>query len=128
MTSDGTLILNLPLSSGFFYKLSDFLAYFKIYSLLRRLWQLDFYTPHVYYHDKKSIQAICNLYDMELIDYHKLDVISKHDISHRINIDPFLSKFHFILLPFLKIFLPIINHFNEDVGVFYLRKKNKNLS
>lgn len=56
---NGILILNLPSSEGFFFRLATQLAQVRFFGPFRRLWQADFYTPHLYYFNSRNLKEIC---------------------------------------------------------------------
>lgn len=123
LRKEGYLIINLPMSTGIFYKLAIMFNFIGLKRFLERLWQIHFYTPHFYYHSIKSMSALCEKYDLEMVKYHRLDVVGQQDIEYRIKIDQYLSKFSGFFSLIFKIFMPIIKKMPEDIGVFYLRKK-----
>lgn len=122
LTINGYLILNLPVSTGFFYKISKIMNFFGFEEPLERLWQFNFYTPHFFYFNKKSMLKLAELNGFEIVNYHKLHTLSKEDISYRINSDKSLAKFSWLLVPIIKTIIPFLNFFEEDIGVFYLKR------
>lgn len=123
LSENGVLILNLPVSTGFFYIIAKIFNFFGYKLPLERLWQFNFYTPHLFYLNKKSMNKLADLNGFEIIKYHKLEVISKEDISYRVNSDRSLKKVSWVIIPIIKSIVPFLNYFKEDIGVFYLRKK-----
>ena len=123
LKENGVLVLNLPLSTGFFYRVGSFLYHLGIKSGLQRLWQFDFYTPHLYYFDRQSLSALLNRFEMEIFDYIKLDAIDSHSLYHRIKVDRVFSRYSKILSKMIIRFSGIIRRFDEDTGVFFIRKK-----
>ena len=123
LKENGVLVLNLPLSTGFFYKVGSFLYYLGIKSGLQRLWQFDFYTPHLYYFNRHSLSALLTQFELEIFDYIKLDAIDSHSLYHRIKVDRVFSKYSHILSKIIVGLSGIIRRFNEDTGVFFIRRK-----
>lgn len=55
---DGVLVLNLPSSSGVFYKTARFLCALGIGGFFDRLWQKDFPSPHLHYFNRKNLKLL----------------------------------------------------------------------
>jgi SAM-dependent methyltransferase len=55
LNENGLLVLNLPSSSGFIYKVSKMFCRFGYTGFFDRMWQKDFPSPHVHYFN------LCNL-------------------------------------------------------------------
>lgn len=54
----GLLVLNLPNSDGFFYRLSRLLSRLGVGGFFERLWQKDFPSPHVHYFNPRNLQQL----------------------------------------------------------------------
>ncbi len=59
LKDDGFIILNIPSSDGVFFKIANLLASCGNRSLLDRLWQKDYASPHLYYFNKRNISFLC---------------------------------------------------------------------
>jgi SAM-dependent methyltransferase len=119
----GVLILNLPLSSGIFYRIATGLYFLGFKAPLQRLWQFDFYTPHLYYFNRNSLETLLRKHDLEVFHYLKLETIDGESLYYRIKIDPLLSKYSFLLSKLIILLKGAINMFSEDTGVFFIRKR-----
>lgn len=128
LKESGVLVLNLPLSTGFFYRFGSFLYYLGIKSGLQRLWQFDFYTPHLYYFNRQSLSSLLTKFGLEIYDYIKLDTIDSHSLYHRIKVDRVFSRYSFILSKTIIMLRGAIRRFNEDTGVFFIRKKTSHVN
>lgn len=126
LNPNGTLILNIPVSTGILFRISKALMKFNVTSLFRRLWQFDFYTPHLYYFNENSIQLIAEKNGFELVNVHSLDAIDKNSIEYRVMIDKNIPHFlKRIIIFILKTFYRVFNLLPADIKVFYLKKSDK---
>jgi len=71
LKDDGLLVLNIPSSDGVFFKIGSLLARCGNGSLLNRLWQKDYASPHLYYFNR------CNIISL----FSKKNLILKGDIA-----------------------------------------------
>ncbi len=60
LDDNGLLIINLPMSDGFFYKTAMLLNKFGVKSYLERLWQFNFHSPHMNYFNQKNLEMLLN--------------------------------------------------------------------
>lgn len=58
LTPDGLLILNLPSSRGFFYKVASVLARLGLHGPFERLWQKGLPSPHVHYFNHRNLSRL----------------------------------------------------------------------
>lgn len=61
LSSSGLLILNLPMSSGIFYRLASILMRVGLRGPFERMWQKGLPSPHVHYFNEKNLKEL--LYD-----------------------------------------------------------------
>lgn len=125
LKNNGIVIINLPLSSGIFYKLAQFFYIFKYKSFLNRLWQFNFHSPHYFYFNKSNLEKLVKKFKFELIDYHRLDTLNPDSISKRISMDNTFNKYAHIMVYILKTLYPYMKYLNEDIGCFYIKKSSK---
>lgn len=121
LNDDGYIIINLPLSTGIFYKIASIFNKFGRSKELNRLWQFDFHSPHLYYFNKKSIGILAQKNGFEIEDFFKLETLDSKNIYSRIATDKF-EKFVRLKAHLLRLSLPIINRMSPDIGVFILKK------
>lgn len=55
---EGYLIINLPLNTGIMYKISMMLMKLGSFNFLKRLWQFETESPHLYYFSSKSLKKL----------------------------------------------------------------------
>jgi 2-polyprenyl-3-methyl-5-hydroxy-6-metoxy-1,4-benzoquinol methylase len=119
---NGILIINLPQSTGIFYKIAHLLYKLKIKTFLNRLWQFNFHSPHFYYFNKNSIENILRRNKLSVFLYHRLDTLTKGSIENRITSDKKAIIYVKPISLFIKLAFPILNHLNEDIGCYYAKK------
>ncbi len=108
----GLLILNLPMRSGLVYFMSKFAYLLGVKSLLNRMWQFNFHSPHISYFNAKNLVDFVSQGSFELIESYKLKTIKLSEISSRIKQDNSQGLMRFIvtytgvlvLYPFLSLF------------------------
>jgi SAM-dependent methyltransferase len=122
LKEDGVIIINIPQSSGVFYKLAQLFYFFRIKTFLNRLWQFDFHSPHFYYFNKKSLTKVLQKNNFYVLDYHPLETIREESVSQRINSDYSSSHYSKLLVPLVKLIIPVLSKLNEDIGCFYCKK------
>ncbi len=96
LNQGGCLVLNLPSSQGFFYRLASLMAVFKMTGAFKRLWQFDFYTPHLFYFNEKNLTEIIIQKNFKKISTHRLDTIAVNGLWARLGMaaekTPLLKK------------------------------------
>jgi len=65
LENGGLLVLNLPNSSGLFYRVASLLYRIGIHGPWDRLWQKMFFTPHLHYFSSQSLELLCLGSDFE---------------------------------------------------------------
>ncbi len=108
----GILILNLPNSQGFFYRLSKILAKLGLRGPFERMWQKDMPSPHLHYFDTDNLsmlladQAFDRVYSTELVALQsdglkeRLSYVGKSS-ALKVNLQYLAIR---CLLPFLRMF------------------------
>jgi SAM-dependent methyltransferase len=123
LRKDGLLIINIPMSNGFFYRTAAMLYYLKIKSFLDRLWQFNFHSPHINYFNPENLPAYLNKYGFSLIDNFRLETLDFSSIRERIMADSKISKPKaFVISNFLSLIRPIIQNSSPDIRVFFFRQ------
>jgi SAM-dependent methyltransferase len=73
LSKGGLLVLNLPSSSGIFYKLSKIICRLGYSGFFERMWQKDFPFPHLHYFNLSNL--------VNLLGNNKFDVKAKGSLS-----------------------------------------------
>lgn len=112
LTPGGLLLLNIPSSSGFFYRSSKFLFSMGYESPFERMWQKGFPSPHIHYFNPSNLSCLLQKYRFHSIFNSTLPVLrasglysriahtSSHGLLSRLTI--YIATL--IALPFLRIF------------------------
>ncbi len=124
LNTNGLLILNIPIQEGLVYFFSKFAYYLGIKSLLNRMWQFNFHSPHLSYFTKKNIIDFLEANNFYLEESYKLKTINLSEIYDRIKQDKkqnFITRFVtytgvLFLYPLFQIF--------PDTFCFVLKKKH----
>lgn len=125
LKDNGLLVINIPLSTGFFYRVADLLYKIGIKSYLNRLYQFEYYSPHFFYFNANNLNELLSKLNFEQVGYHKLPSIDFDKITERLTDgnDQKNTLQLKLLAFFIKLFQPIISYSQEDIGCFYFRKK-----
>ena len=116
----GVLVLNLPSNHGLIYRLASLLARNGQLTLLERLWQKDFPSPHLSYFNPAALQRFVDRYSrLRHIDTFFLDTFVAEGLEVRIKASHAGIIGIFIYMG-LRLILPVIRLFPADiiVGVF----------
>ncbi len=112
LNTNGILIINIPIQNGIIYFAAKLAYRFGTKSLLDRMWQFNFHSPHMSYFSKRNLINFVTGHYFKEIKSFKLKTINLSEISDRIKQDKNqsgLARFAIslgviILFPFLKIF------------------------
>lgn len=123
LNDNGLLIINIPVQEGLVYRFAQIGYHFGIKSLLNRMWQFNFHSPHLYYFSKKNLINFVSTYKFQLVEVSKLKTINISDISNRIKQDKDIGVVKYLtsligiicIYPFLQLF--------PDTLCFVFRKK-----
>ena len=124
LETDGLLVLNVPRSSGFFYRLSKILARIQWHGPFERMWQKGLPSPHVHYFNEHNLDRLVARKGFQSVQSFKLRAVSSDGLLERIRfagkLNPVALYAQYALLlcamPFLR-FLP------SDIVVCVYRKK-----
>ena len=81
---EGLLIINCPDSRGIFFRIANLMRKLGIESYWRRLWQMDFYSPHLWYFNRENLAQILEGYGFSCIDYSAPKTITVKGLRQRI--------------------------------------------
>jgi SAM-dependent methyltransferase len=122
LTDGGLLVLNLPNSSGFFYRLSRVFARIGWQGPFARLWQKDLPSPHVHYFNKGNLSSLVERHGFTLVNHAELPSIRLKGLAARIRCaEPGAIAFVTQYLGALLV-LPLTRMFQSDAIVCIYRK------
>ena len=81
---EGILIINCPDSGGIFFRVANVMRKLGIDTYWRRLWQVDFYSPHLWYFNKDNLSQILRGYGFLCTDYFAPKTITVNGLRQRI--------------------------------------------
>ncbi|WP_170861463.1 class I SAM-dependent methyltransferase [Geitlerinema sp. PCC 9228] len=88
----GFLILNLPNSNGFFYRLASLLAKLGIKKPLHRLWQKDYPSPHLFYFNASNLHKLATQHGFYLLHSQSLPTLHLSGLWSRLRMDKRTSR------------------------------------
>ena len=117
LNQDGLLVLNLPSSTGLFYRLSRLLARVGWGAAFARLWQKDLPSPHVHYFNRRNLTDLLSKYGFSLVRDAELPSLRLKGLAARLRCaDPGVAQFIILYLGTLAIF-PFTRMFPSDAIV-----------
>lgn len=123
LADDGLLIINLPMSTGFFYRIGTMLHKLGMSSSLTRLWQFNFHSPHMNYFNADNLKMLLEKHHFSCLSIHKLNTLDFSSIKERIMADSGVNKIKAVLMTgALTLMKPIIKNAEPDTKVFFFKK------
>jgi SAM-dependent methyltransferase len=124
LNDDGILIINLPMSTGFFYNAATLMHKFGFNSFLERLWQFNFHSPHMNYFNDNNMEFLLNKHGFLKINALNLDSLDFSSLKERIMADKEMGKLKAIMLTTALVLMrPVISISKPDIKVFFFKKK-----
>lgn len=124
LNQDGLLVLNLPSSRGFFYRLSKLFARLGLPGPFERLWQKGLPSPHVHYFNERNLTTLVGHHGFELVDKVELPSLRADGLLERLRYVGKVSK-PVLYAQFIAILcaIPILGLFPSDIVVCTYRKR-----
>lgn len=124
LNDGGILILNLPNSRGFFYRLSKLFARLGWRGPFDRLWQKDLPSPHVHYFNPRNLEQLVAGQGFELAEAAELPALHAKGLLNRLrctgNIPALLLYIQYIAIMCA---IPVLRMFPSDIIVGVFKKK-----
>lgn len=124
LRAEGILILNLPSSRGFFYRLSKIMARLGWRAPFERLWQKDLPSPHVHYFRPDNLAQLVAAHGFALVHSAELPALRAKGLLERLRCAgdiALLSLYAQYLAGLCAI--PVLRAFPSDIIVCVFRKK-----
>lgn len=123
LNRDGLLILNLPNSRGFFYRVSKLLARLGWAGPFERLWQKGLPSPHVHYFDAASLTALLAKHGFSLQSQAELPTVRASGLLARMRCTG-VTRGPALYLQYLAVLatLPLLRAFPSDIVVCLYRR------
>jgi SAM-dependent methyltransferase len=84
----GSVMLNVPVASGFMFKASRALYRLRIKYPFDRIWQKGFVSPHLHYFSAGNLARLLGRHGLELVAETPLSLFSLGGIYQRLSLDP----------------------------------------
>lgn len=124
LNDGGILILNLPSSRGFFYRLSKLIARLGWRGPFERLWQKDLPSPHVHYFNPRNLQQLVAGQGFVLAEAAELPALRARGLLERLRCAgnvPALSLY--LQYAAIMAAIPVLRMFPSDIIVGIFKKK-----
>ncbi len=116
LNPDGLLLVNLPNSNGFFYRLSKLLARVGICGFFDRMWQKGMPSPHVHYFNQKNLTELLSNHQFKVVQTGTLDVLHAKGLYTRLTYSRANSVGKNVLLyVMLMLSLPVLKLLPSDI-------------
>lgn len=116
LSPDGLLLINLPSSNGFFYRLSKLLARIGICGFFDRMWQKGMPSPHVHYFNQKNLTELLGNHQFKVVQTGTLDVLHAKGLYTRLTYSRANSVGKNVLLyVMLMLSLPVLKLLPSDI-------------
>ena len=125
LKSDGYIVINIPSSDGFIFKISKLLYKINIKSIHDRLWQKSLNSPHLTYFNNKNLPTFLKKFDYDLIYKGTLDFIGDTGNFERLNSINKNKFYCYFYSSLLKILYYVQKLLPRDC-MFHIYKKNIN--
>lgn len=124
LNPDGILILNLPNSKGFFYRLSKLFARLGWRAPFERLWQKGLPSPHVHYFRPENLSRLVATQGFELVHSAELPSLRAKGLLDRLRCAGGMSTLS-LYLQYAAILcaIPLLRAFPSDIIVCIYQKK-----
>jgi SAM-dependent methyltransferase len=120
---NGLLVLNLPSSRGFFYRLSKLLRHLGAAGPFERMWQAGLPSPHVHYFDARNLRSLLTRHGFVLQVDFPLQSLRRAGLLERLRMvgtrHPVLLYGQYLVLLCL---IPLLHAFPSDILVGVFRK------
>lgn len=121
---DGLLVLNLPLASGFFFRLSYLMWRMGIAAPWLRLWQAGFPSPHLYFFESRHLVRLASEAGFALVNESALPSLSTNGLWARLRMDKTQPLWlHLAVWPLLLLLSPLVQLLPNDIGLLVFRKQ-----
>lgn len=116
LNTEGLLVLNLPSSDGFFYRLSKVLACLGKKDFYNRMWQKNLPSPHLHYLNKNNITILLNKNQFSVKKQGRLASLKLSGLYEKITFTGEYNKITgFILYVLIALMLPVLKIMPADI-------------
>ncbi|MFI5162589.1 MAG: class I SAM-dependent methyltransferase [Sphingobacteriales bacterium] len=124
LADDGILIINIPMSTGFFYRMATLQHKLGLNSNMTRMWQFNFHSPHMNYFNESNMKMLLDKHGFKCDTVLKLDTLDFASVKERILADKGVNKLKAgLMTTALTLMKPVITHSEPDIKAFFFKKK-----
>lgn len=122
LNDDGILLLNLPNSSGFFYRVATALSTIGMRTPLERMWQKGFASPHLTYFSETTLRRLVERHTrLQAAGHFYLPSIVSEGLRERIGASHGRLASSLLAMVIIAL-MPVIRRLPQDIMVFMFRK------
>lgn len=126
LTPSGKLVINIPTSQGFLFKIGLLLYKLGYNAPFYRLWQKDYASPHVFYFNSKNLERCVSRYNFRLLYTQPLKTLSLSGLWKRLTMDKKSSVLYSLIIYVLLIsFYPFLQVVTSDALLQIYEKQGK---
>ena len=124
LADDGILIINIPMSTGFFYRMATLQHKLGLNSNMTRMWQFNFHSPHMNYFNESNMKMLLEKHGLSCKQVLKLDTLDFSSVKERILADKGVNKLKAaVMTTALTLMKPVILNSEPDIKAFFFVKK-----
>jgi 2-polyprenyl-3-methyl-5-hydroxy-6-metoxy-1,4-benzoquinol methylase len=124
LANDGILIINIPMSTGFFYRMATLQHKLGLNSNMTRMWQFNFHSPHMNYFNESNMKMLLDKHELTCKQVLKLDTLDFSSVKERILADKGVNKLKAaVMTTALTLMKPAILNSEPDIKAFFFVKK-----
>ena len=123
LSDDGILIINLPMSTGFFYKMAVRLRKLGSSGSLTRMWQFNFHSPHMNYFNEPNMKLLLAKHGFSTTDVLKLETLDFSSVKERSMADKQMNRLKaWFMTTTITLMKPFITSSEPDAKAFFFNK------
>ena len=126
LSKDGLLLISIPSSDGIVFKISSLFQRLGSKALSDRIWQKQFYTPHISYFNRKNLTQLAGIVGFEPLKSDALPVVEGKSIYHRISVDNTIPFYKKVILTVAGFTYAVISSFMPEEYFFTVFRKIEN--
>ena len=124
LADDGILIINIPMSTGFFYRMATLQHKLGLNSNMTRMWQFNFHSPHMNYFNEVNMKMLLDKHGFSCKQVLKLNTLDFSSVKERILADKGVNKLKAaVMTTALTLMKPVILNSEPDIKAFFFKKK-----